>query len=121
MNEASETVPEGDRVPAAALPGRRRVHRGSAVAAAAATQVAAALGTVILSGARGLGRLSGRLDGCAGRVCQVRGRAVPSGARRGPGWPCVESAADAPFPCPCVFIFLFLSVSSLFSSFKQLR
>ena len=75
----------------------------------------------ILSGARGLGRLSGRLDGCAGRVCQVRGRAVPSGARRGPGWPCVESAADAPFPCPCVFIFLFLSVSSLFSSFKQLR
>ena len=106
---------------AAALTCHRGVHKGSAVTAAAAAQEAVALGTDVLSEVRGLGRLSGRLDGCAGRVCRVRGRAVPSGARRRPGWPCVESAADAPFPCPCVFIFLFLSVSSLFSSFKQLR
>ena len=91
------------------------------MAAPAAAQVAVALGTDILSGVRGLGRLSGRLDGCAGRAGQVRGRAVPSGARRGPGWPCVESAADAPFACPRLFIFLFLSVSFLLSSFKQLR
>ena len=106
---------------AAALTCHRGVHKGSAVTAAAAAQEAVALGTDVLSGVRGLGRLSGRLDGCAGRVCQVRGRAVPSGARRGPGWPCVESAADAPFACPRLFIFLFLSVSFLLSPFKQLK
>ena len=91
------------------------------MAAPAAAQVAVALGTDILSGVRGLGRLSGRPDGCTGRAGQMRGRAVPSGPRRGPGWPCVESAADAPFACPRLFIFFFLSVSFLLSPFKQLR
>ena len=120
-SEASAIIPEVERMLAAALPGRRGVHRGSAVVAAAAAEVTVALGTEMLSGSRGLGRLSGRPDGCAGRVCQVRGRAVPSGARRGPGWPCVESAADAPFACPRLFIFLFLSVSFLLSPFKRLK
>ena len=106
---------------AAALTCHRGVHKGSAVTAAAAAQEAVALGTDVLSGVRGLGRLSGRLDGCAGRACQVRGRAVPSEARRGPGWHCVESAADAPCPCPWLFIFLFFSVSSLLYLGKQLR
>ena len=89
-----------DRYLRAPLGPARRVQKDSAVTAYAAAVVARALGTGARSGSHGRGRLPGPPAGCAGLACQARSRAVPCGARRGPGWPCVESASDAPFLVP---------------------
>ena len=114
----TETAREDGRMLAAALPGRRAVYRDSAVTACAAAVMAMVLGTEARSGSHGRGRLPGPPAGCAGLACQARSRAVPCGARRGPGWPCVESASDAPFLVPVsVFVIPFHSMS-LKSSFR---
>ena len=79
-----------EREPVAALPVHGRVHRGLAVAAGAATVVAVALGTEVLGGSRGRGRLPSPMAGCAELTCRARSRVVLCGARRGPDWPCVD-------------------------------
>ena len=120
-SDAIEMTHGSERTLAAALPGRKRVHMGSAVAVGAAAVMAAALGADAPGGSRGRVRLPSPPAGCAGLACRARSRAVPCGVGYGRTDRRLASGRGPPFACPCSFYRSFPVGFFPAYSFKQLK